>query len=86
MTQPIKTAPNQPMKKVSTQPSVHAAGMYTPSNNEHNVTVVGNTEYGGLDEAPGIESKNQPQRRHPSWTQYQKILTPALNMQLWNTQ
>ena len=68
MTQPIKTAPMQTMKKASMQPSENAASMYTPASNEHTVTVVANAKYGGLDEAPGIKSKTQPPRRHPSWT------------------
>ena len=54
MKQPIKTKPMQPMKKEATKPSAPAAGMYTPSNNGHNTTVVDNAEDGGLDEAPGI--------------------------------
>ena len=59
----------QPMNMEATQPYVPAMFMYTLSNNEHNATVVDNNKDGGLDEAPGIDSKNQPPRRHPSWTQ-----------------
>ena len=55
MTQPIKTVPMQPMTKETTEPSLSAAVMYTPEYIEHNVTVVDNYEYVGMDEAPGIE-------------------------------
>ena len=55
MTQPINTVPIQPMTKDKTQPSSPAAVMYTPEYIEHNVTVVDNYEYVGMDEAPGIE-------------------------------
>ena len=65
--QPIKTAPMQPMKNEATKTSAPDAGMYTPSNNRHNATVVDNVGDGGLDEAPGIESNTQPPRRHTSW-------------------
>ena len=54
MTKPINKVPIQPMNKTSTQPSSPATGMYTPTNNEHNATVVDNAEDGGLDEATGV--------------------------------